>query len=232
MIMEELKKIGVPLVIGFGTLVLLSGLRTLLQLGLRRSPLSSNQILARVIRSPSLLWCVALALYAAVETSQLTPKYLGWVHTAIQIVLIFSVTLVFAGLLEGLVTFHLSRIQSPIATSGLVHGMIRGVVVLIGLMIILERLGVHIEPLLTALGVGGLAVSLALQDTLANLFAGISLLIDRALKVGDRVKLDTGQEGEIIDIGWRTTRIQLSGEDLLVLPNTKLAQGISVRRKP
>jgi small-conductance mechanosensitive channel len=100
------------------------------------------------------------------------------------------------------------------------------------LMIILERLGVHIEPLLTALGVGGLAVSLALQDTLANLFAGISLLIDRALKVGDRVKLDTGQEGEIIDIGWRTTRIQLSGEDLLVLPNTKLAQGISVRRKP
>jgi len=70
----------------------------------------------------------------------------------------------------------------------------------------LARLRISITPIVTALGVGGLAVALALQDTLANLFAGIHLLMSGTITLGDLVKLETGQEGIVEDIGWRITK--------------------------
>jgi small-conductance mechanosensitive channel len=231
---ETLKRFLIPLAVGWGTALILFGLRLFTRRMLRKSGRESTLIALRTIYAPSILWSIALALYAAVETSEMPLKYAAIVHEWIQVVLIFSVTLVVANLSEGLLKYHLGAIESPISKSGLIHGILRGLIFILGILVVLARLGVHIEPLLTALGVGGLAVSLALQDTLGNLFAGISLLIDKALRVGDRVKLDTGQEGEIIDIGWRTTKIQVAGtadsHDLLIIPNTKLAQAICVRR--
>ncbi|MCZ7625269.1 MAG: mechanosensitive ion channel family protein [Candidatus Methylomirabilis sp.] len=80
--------------------------------------------------------------------------------------------------------------------------------------------------MLTALGVGGLAVALALQGSLANLFAGIHLLVEKPLRVGDYVKLESGQEGYVVDIGWRTTRIRALPNNLVIVPNAKLADTI------
>jgi small-conductance mechanosensitive channel len=74
--------------------------------------------------------------------------------------------------------------------------------------------------------VGGLAVALALQDTLSNLFAGLHLLMDKPIRVGDYVRLETGQEGHVVDIGWRTTRIRMPTNNLVVVPNNKLTQSI------
>ena len=76
-------------------------------------------------------------------------------------------------------------------------------------MIILNQLHVSIAPILTALGVGGLAVALALQDTLSNLFAGFYVAVAGQVRLGDYiVKLDTGEEGYVTDISWRTTTIR------------------------
>jgi small-conductance mechanosensitive channel len=91
---------------------------------------------------------------------------------------------------------------------------------------ILHALGVSITPLLTALGVGGLAVALALQDTLANLFAGIHILLERSIRVGDFVRLEGGQEGYVVDIGWRTTKVRMLPNNIVVIPNSKLAQSV------
>jgi small-conductance mechanosensitive channel len=90
----------------------------------------------------------------------------------------------------------------------------------------LSVLGISITPLITALGVGGLAVALALQDTLANLFAGIHILMEKAIRVGDFVRLETGQEGYVDDITWRTTRIRMLPNNVVVIPNSKLAQSV------
>jgi small-conductance mechanosensitive channel len=95
-----------------------------------------------------------------------------------------------------------------------------------GFLIILSVLGISITPLLTALGVGGLAVALALQDTLANLFAGIHILMEKAVRVGDFVKLETGQEGYVEDITWRTTRVRMLPNNIVVIPNSKLSQSV------
>jgi small-conductance mechanosensitive channel len=104
--------------------------------------------------------------------------------------------------------------------------MLKGIIFTIGILIILSYMGISIAPLLTALGVGGLAVALALQDTLANLFAGIHILVEKSLRVGDFVKLESGQEGYVDDITWRTTRIRMLPNNMVVIPNSKLAQSV------
>jgi len=90
----------------------------------------------------------------------------------------------------------------------------------------MNQLGVSIAPILTALGVGGLAVALALQDTLGNLFAGIHIILSRQVHVGDYIKLDTGAEGTVADINWRNTTIRAQANNLVVIPNSKLASAI------
>jgi small-conductance mechanosensitive channel len=104
--------------------------------------------------------------------------------------------------------------------------VIKGTIVLIGFLVILSQMGVAVAPLLTALGVGGLAVALALQDTLANLFAGMHILVEKSVRVGDALRLESGQEGEVLDITWRTTRIRTLQNNIVVIPNSKLAQSV------
>src|SRR5205823_797479 len=83
-----------------------------------------------------------------------------------------------------------------------------------------------ITPLLTALGIGGLAVSLALQDTLSNFFAGIYVLLDKPIRIGDTVKLESGHEGTMLAIGWRTTRLRNTSGEIIVVPNNKVVQSV------
>jgi small-conductance mechanosensitive channel len=114
----------------------------------------------------------------------------------------------------------------PIPTTGLAYGILKGTILVLGSLIILSVLGISITPLITALGVGGLAVALALQDTLANLFAGIHILVEKSIRVGDFIRLETGQEGYVDDITWRTTRIRMLPNNMVVIPNSKLSQSI------
>lgn len=100
------------------------------------------------------------------------------------------------------------------------------VVYVLALLIILDQLGVNISPLLAGLGIGGLAVALALQPTLSNFLAGTYVMSDAVVHVGDYVTLDSGQEGWVEDIGWRSTKLRHWQGNLIVLPNSKLAEAI------
>ena len=83
-----------------------------------------------------------------------------------------------------------------------------------------------ITPILTALGVGGLAVALALQDTLSNLFGGFYVAVAGQVRLGDYVKLNSGEEGYVTDIGWRCTTFRAQANNMIIVPNAKLAQAI------
>jgi small-conductance mechanosensitive channel len=96
-------------------------------------------------------------------------------------------------------------------------------VVAIGILVLLQTLGVSVAPLLTALGVGGLAVALALQDTLANLFAGVHILASKTVQPGDYIRLSSGEEGYVVDINWRNTGVRQLPNNLVIIPNSKLA---------
>jgi small-conductance mechanosensitive channel len=82
--------------------------------------------------------------------------------------------------------------------------------------------------MLTALGVGGMATALALQDTLANLFAGINTLVSRQIKMGDFVKLASGESGHIVDMNWRNTTIKTISHNMIVVPNKNIASSVII----
>jgi len=102
---------------------------------------------------------------------------------------------------------------------------IANIVVLgVAVVMVLNYLGVKIGALAATLGIGGLAAALALQDVLGSLFSGIYLGIDRPLAVGDFIKLESGEEGFVEEIGWRHTKIRLWANNIVIVPNIKLAQ--------
>lgn len=185
-----------------------------------------DDIIISSLKIPSLYWCIAIGLYIGIAVSDLNEKYVFYISRAIHVIIIFSVTIAAATLSGKIFRNYVQRSNLPIPTSGLAHGILKGTIIIIGLLIILSVLGISITPLITALGVGGLAVALALQDTLANLFAGIHILVEKSIRVGDFIRLESGQEGYVDDITWRTTRIRMLPNNMVVIPNSKLSQSI------
>lgn len=108
----------------------------------------------------------------------------------------------------------------------LIHRTLIWVVYIIGVLVLLDLLGISIAPMLTGLGLSGLAVALALQPTLASFFAGIQVITDRVVNLDDYVELESGIRGYVEEIGWRSTRIRTTYENLVVIPNSRLVESI------
>ncbi len=182
------------------------------------------EIVRRALRFPSVLWSVVLGLYVWVEAATLPPRLFTRAEILLQALIIASISLTAANLLAALVVRFSERRTMGIGVTGLARAVTRAAVLTVGGLILLGHLGISIVPILTALGVGGLAVALALQDTLSNLFAGIHLLADKPIRVRDLVRLESGIEGFVEDIGWRSTRIRTLTNYMVIVPNAKIAQ--------
>ncbi|MFI6516713.1 mechanosensitive ion channel family protein [Spirillospora sp. NPDC050679] len=150
-------------------------------------------------------------------------NYTRKVLTAITIII---VSLALARLIAGIVTSVAMARQGVAANVTIFANITRVLVLGIGLLVMLQSLGVSITPLLGALGVGGLAVALALQDTLANLFAGVHVLASKTIEPGDYIRLASGQEGYVVDINWRNTSIRTLSDNIEVIPNQRFSDTI------
>ncbi|NBX92727.1 MAG: mechanosensitive ion channel family protein [Proteobacteria bacterium] len=177
-----------------------------------------------LIKTPSIYWCVAIAIYLGIAFADISPRNSRPLNVSIEVILILSVTLVCANIAATVFTNLVTKEKRTAPVSGLSIGVIRAIVLIPGVVLVLTIMGVSITPILGALGVGGLAVALALKDTLENLFAGIYLIWDRTIRVGDYVKLENGTEGEVDDIDWRSTRIRTNANSSVIVPNSKVAQ--------
>ena len=186
--------------------------------------------LAQAIRLPSILWSLVLGLWVAIEVAsemERMPRRLSHpLGVVLEIAIILSVTITVAGVVGTLIERASERRALGGAVTGLGRAVARGLVFVVGALVLLAALGIQITPILTALGVGGLAVALALQDTLSNLFAGAHLLADKPIRVGDYVKLADTVEGYVVDIGWRSTRVRMLQNTVVVIPNKKVAESI------
>ena len=114
-------------------------------------------------------------------------------------------------------------------TPQLISKIISVIVYLIAFLMILKHFNIEITPLIATLGVGGLAVGLALQNTLSNFFAGLHIISDRPVNVGDFIELTEGNiSGYVEDVGWRSTRIRTLPNTIVIVPNSKLAESIII----
>ena len=171
-------------------------------------------------------WSLLLGIYLAAGFWALPVKIETTLTKTLFVLVAASSTFFAAAVVRQLTVLYGSSLQQALPVTSLTQNIATGLVISIGLLIILNGLGLSITPILTALGVGGLAVALALQDTLANLFGGVYVSMGQQIRVGDYVKLDTGQEGYVADIGWRATRIRMLPNNIVLVPNAKLAQAI------
>lgn len=192
----------------------------------RYSKANFSTVFLHAVRMPSILWCFAAALEMALLYAPLSQAEMYWASKGIGAFMIVSASLVAASVFVRMVAVYGERNEMAFAGAGLSQTLINVVVWGIGALILLRHFDISITPLLTALGVGGLAVALALQDTLANFFAGVHILVEAPIGVGDFIKLSSGEEGVVSDIGWRTTRVHTGGNNTIVIPNTKITSGI------
>ncbi|MGB8225432.1 MAG: mechanosensitive ion channel family protein [Sedimentisphaerales bacterium] len=193
----------------------------------KNSSTKINNIIPPAVKGPFIIWFLMLGIYLALEFSELPPNI---VHTAGKILLalgILSVTMVLVNLSTALIRVYSYKFETVLPITSLTQNITRIVVLGIGILIILNTLGISITPIIATLGVGGLAVALALQDTLGNVFAGFYVVMSRQIRVGDYIKLDSGEEGYVTDITWRTTTIRTLPNNIILIPNEKLTKAIA-----
>lgn len=183
-------------------------------------------VILRSIRGPVVVWSLMAGLYLGMEFSQLPEEAVEVAGRILKVLWIVSVTWVGAGTVSQLITFYASKWQVTLPMTSLTQNFAKSAILVLGALIILDSLGVRIGSLLAALGIGSLAVALGLQDTLSNLFAGVYVTLSRNIRVGDYIKLESGQEGYVTDIGWRATKIRMLPNNLVIVPNGKLGQSI------
>ncbi len=105
----------------------------------------------------------------------------------------------------------------------LIENIVKIIIIVAALMMILSIWKISITPLVASAGIAGAAVAFAAKDTIANLFGGVSVFMDRPFKIGDYVVLDSGERGEVVAIGLRSTRIKTRDDILITIPNSIIA---------
>ena len=185
-----------------------------------------DDILIRSLSGPFMIWMLILGVHLGVQTSQLSPSVLHVSARVLLILWVISLTVASARLAGDLVRHYGHQFQSAVPVTSLTENLARLLVAGIGILILLNALGVAITPILAGLGVGGLAVALALQNTLSNLFAGFYVSVAGQIRVGDYIRLEGGQEGFVTDITWRSTTVRALQNNLIIIPNSKLAEAV------
>lgn len=185
-----------------------------------------DDILIGSVKGTVLLLFVIAGVYGSVLSSPVSPTVFIHIQKILLVLAIVVGTVVFSRLAGGFASLYSNKFQGVLPSTSIFVNLTRLVVFVTGVLIMLQSLGISITPILTALGVGGLAVALALQDTLSNLFSGLHLIMSGQLKPGDYIKLDTGDEGYVVDITWRNTTIRPFSNNLIVIPNAKIATAV------
>jgi len=199
--------------------VLLGRLRELAE----KTRWESYAIIVSSLPGTAALLFVIAGIYLALLGLPLAPVYQNMIFKVLLVVAIISMTWFAAKVAVGFVNLYARKAEGIIHATTIFAALTKVIVLVVGLLIALQTLGVSILPILTAFGVGGLAIALALQDTLSNFFSGLQILLSRQFQIGDFIRLESGEEGYVSDITWRNTIIRALPNNLIVVPNARLA---------
>jgi len=186
-----------------------------------------DDLLIESIRGVPTIWLGSGGVYLALNVGTADPLLLSTMQNVLMVLVIGSVVMTGMRAVGGGVEMLSARRNGAIKSPTLVISLARLAVGVLGIFIILQNLGINITPLITALGIGGLAVALALQDTLGNLFAGVQIILSKQVRPRDYVRLSSGEEGWVTDVKSRNTTIQTFPDgNLVIVPNSVLASSI------
>ena len=189
-----------------------------------------DDLIIKRTNKPISLILLFIGIRLALIPLPLTEKALGYINNAVSSFVIIAVSYIVLAILNILLnswseTFA-KKTKSELDDNiiSLFNKVSKIIIGLLVLLFILDVWGVKVGPLLASLGIAGLAIAFALQPTLANIFGGISLILDKTIKIGDVIKLDSGEGGKVHDIGIRSTKIKTWDNEIITIPNGKLVE--------
>lgn len=206
-----------------------------------RTPWGGDELFINSFRGGmTTLWLILLGIYISaigidfrsepfrlpwtLEGLNLSSRDSDTLYRLLVAIFILSLCVFVSRIVIGL--FFLSKDTKSHAALSIFSNIIRIIIFSLGTLTMLKLFGVEITPFLAALGVSGLAVSLALQDTLTNLFSGIQIILSNQLLPGQYIRLSSGEEGYVSDINWRTTKIRQLSNNMVIIPNSMLTTTI------
>jgi small-conductance mechanosensitive channel len=193
---------------------------------LRRRKSSFDEKLLESVERPVYAAIILLGLYFSLSALTVLEKYHSEIADLFKALWIVWGTLVAATIINVLFRIRMEKNKDDVFEKTIIQNLnkiINSVVYVLGLLLVLTAFHVEVTPLIASLGIGGLAVALALQSTLSNYLAGLYITSDRSVVLGDILQLDNGIQGRVERIGWRSTQIRTFTNDLVILPNSKLA---------
>ncbi|MBP2633149.1 MAG: Small-conductance mechanosensitive channel [Firmicutes bacterium] len=193
---------------------------------LDNSPETFSYLFTNAVRGLPIAWCSGIGLYLTITTINIPARLQDFLSNILLGVILFTITRVIARTLVGMIDMHTQKSDSNLPKTSLLTNIVNIAIYVIGILIILQSYGISITPIITALGVGGMAVALGLQETLANIFSGLHLILSKQIRLGDFIKLSSGEEGCVTDITWRFTTIQSTSKNVIIVPNQKIASSI------
>ncbi|MCP4148484.1 MAG: mechanosensitive ion channel family protein [bacterium] len=194
----------------------------------KKSNSKLDDVFIESLTSVTVLWFVLLGVYLCINILPLSDKDNAFLEKVFQTLLIFSIFWFITQLIGKIFLLYSEKWQQRIPAASIFKNAIKIFIFSICVMLILQTLGIPITPIITTLGVGGLAVALALQDTLANFFAGFHIIATQRVKPKDYIKLESGVEGYVVDITWRDTVLRQLPNNFVIIPNSRLASAIVV----
>ncbi len=187
-----------------------------------------DEILEIIMRPAHILIILAGISISTKSLSLLVP-YLTWIDGAVFVAGILIVSFAATKIISVLIERWLKVQKKFEKTPRLISKIVTVTVYFMAFLTILSHFGIQITPLIATLGIGGLAVGLALQNTLSNFFSGLHIISDKPIGIGDFIELpDANISGFVEDIGWRSTRIRTLPNTIVIVPNTKLSESIIV----
>jgi small-conductance mechanosensitive channel len=183
----------------------------------------ASEVAVLALRYMSILTFSILGVYGAIHLFPMSETLFRLLRKLLHVLMILTGTIIASRFAAASINIYMEKTKGAVAGFTIFINLIKLLVYLIGFMTMLDSIGVSITPILTAMGVGGLAVALGLQTTLANLFSGLHIIASGKLRIGDYIKLSSGEEGYVTDMTWRETEITTSLDNIVVIPNSRLA---------
>lgn len=192
-----------------------------------KSPI--DDIVLETIAKPLYVLVITIGLFLSLKSLSVMANFKSWIDRLFFVIWVLIVSVTASRLLAVLVPMWLKVQKKFEKTPRLISRIIAAVIYAIAFLIILDHFGIKITPLIATLGLGGLAVGLALQSTLSNFFAGLHIIADRPINVGDFIELPGANiSGYVEDIGWRSIRIKTLLNTIVIIPNSKLADSVII----
>jgi small-conductance mechanosensitive channel len=192
-----------------------------------RTKIKWDDLIIDSLRGVPTLLLAAGGAYLALNVGTVDPLLMSTLTSGLTVLVIGTVVVAGMRVAGGSVEMLSMRTAGAIKSPTLVVNLAKLAVGTLGVFLILQNLGIDITPLITALGIGGLAVALALQDTLGNLFAGVQIILSKQVRPRDYVRLESGEEGWVTDVKGRNTTIHTFPDgNLVAVPNSVLASSV------